>query len=370
MAKLGENAMNTWMIWFKGEGETQALYQWELDQLKLRGEFTLEEIAAKTQGDTVLGFFPSERVTFVETVLPPVAEKKLRLAIPHLIEDHLASHIDENFYALPVSYQGGEPTGVGVISLNYLRNLLDACKAAGIHLQSLTADCFLVPTPREGMSKIVCGDRVVVRSGPSSGFALKQEHAVLIMKELESLVPVQPGLFEISPFNFLQGQFMNKPPKKSWGMRQWIFVTLGLALILHLVALLVMGAVLNHRLADLKEKSLTLYTEVVPGATKVSSAKSLIERELSKHGTASYDPLLDLLAALSSALTQTQGAVLNHLDYHQNRLSVNLSLPSLDALEQLDQALKESQTPPQDQQITEQGDAVLVQFRLSTGEGT
>ena len=113
---------------------------------------------------------------------------------------------------------------------------------------------------------------------------------------------------------------------------------------------------------------MALYSQVVPGATKVSSAKSLIERELKTLDAGAYDPLLDLLASLSAALTKTPGAVLNNIDYHQNRLSVNLTLPNMDSAEQLDQALKQSQTPPQDQQITEQGNAVSVQFTLSSGE--
>jgi type II secretion system protein L len=218
------------------------------------------------------------------------------------------------------------------------------------------------------MSKIISGDRVIVRSSTLKGFAIKQEHAVLIMKELETVIPGKPGLFEAPPFNFLQAQFLIKPPKKPLGPMQWIYITLGLALVLHLLALMIMGSVLNHRLNDLKEKSLALYSEVFPGATKVTSAKSLIERELNTRGTGAYDPLLDLIASLSTALTQIPGAVLNNLDYHQNRLSVNLTLPSMDAVDLLDQALKQSQTPAQDQQITEQGNAVLVQFTLSSGE--
>lgn len=357
--------MSTWMIGCNDGAQTLSLYQWELDQLKCRGECSYEEAAEKIGPDFVPCYFETENVSFFEILLPKTSEKKIRQALPSLVDEQLASLPENTFYALPSDFKAGENCVVAVCSLDYLKDKIQKLQEAGLSIQSFSPDCFLLPSPTQTHHKFIQQDRVIVRTGAYQGFAMKQEHALLIMKELDGLPALSPGLYEKPPFNFLQGEFLIKPAKQPLQALQWFYLTLGLALVLHLLALVVMGFLLNKRLDLLKSESLSLYSEIFPGATKVSAAKSLIERELQSAGASPNDPLMHLIAVLGVALQLQPGAQLQSLDYQDARLNVSLTLPNMDAVDLLNQSLNDSRLPARDQQIFEQDQAVVLQFTLS-----
>jgi type II secretory pathway component PulL len=359
--------MSTWILWFHDHQETVGLYQWGSDQWSSLGEFPLEAIAEKVQSEPVLGFIPSERVSFVEVSLPKTSEKRLRLALPHMIEESLASPPEDNFCALPLNYRLGEANAVAVISQAYVQEKIAACHHAGISLRVLAPDCFLLPEPQDQVQKMEQGSRIIVRKSLSEGFAIAREYAPLIASELHSLPDQGPALQEPLPYNFMQGVFAPAKPRRRLNRTEWFLMVLGLACVLHLMALMILGSTLKHRLADLQTQSLDLYTQVFPGATQVSSAKSLIERELHNHG-AQIDPYLVLLTTFSQILAEIPEARLDHLDYQQNRLRVDLKLPSLEAVDQLNEALKKSGTHTEQQEITEHENTILMQMILNAGD--
>jgi type II secretion system protein L len=294
--------------------------------------------------------------------LPKTSEKKIRLALPSLVEESIASNPEDNFYALPLAYQSGQACAVAVISLKYLEKLFSQIQAVGLNLQSLSPDCFLLNTPAEGLHKLIIDDRIVVRSAVYQGFAMHKHHAVLIMQELEAVPISAPSLSEPSPYNFLQAQFATKPPKKSFGKKQKILAAAGAVLTIHLAVLILLGSILNNRLELLKNKSLELYAEVFPGAVKVSSPKSLIERELKNFSGRSQDPFMSLVATASEALSQIPDAKLDKMNYSQKGLSLHLILPNMEALDHLSQFKQ--------QQVTEQDNTVLVEILLTLGESS
>lgn len=350
--------MTKWMIWFEDNKPTVGLYKQE-ETLVFVGDFPLDEISNQTGGEPLIGVFSTEHVSFVETTLPKTSEKKLRLALPSLVEESIASNPEDNFYALPLSCQTGSPCTVAVISLKYLENLI--AQAQGLSLQALIPDCYLLKTPTEGMHKFSKDDRVVVRTGPQ-GFSMHKQHAVLIMQELDSVPESEPSLNEPAPFNFLQAQFSVKPPKKTFSKQSIVYYALGGAVAVHLIGLVIMGSVLNQRLETLKDKSLELYAQVFPGAVKVSSAKSLIERELKNAGSRSQDPVMGLLARASEALSSIPGAKLEKLEYNQKGLTLHLVLPNMAALEQLSDFKQEK--------VVEQDNTVLVDLLITPGESS
>lgn len=359
--------MTTWIIGFQHNIETAILYKCELDELKLVGEMSFEEIKTKVEEAPTHGFFPTEQVSFLECLLPKTAEKRLRLALPGLLEEQLATSPEDNFYALPSVYQPGESTMIAVINLNYLQTHIEACKQVAINLVSLAPDCFLLPLPTEGHVKLVQSDRIVVRTSANHGFAIPSQHAVLLMKELEEVTAVQPCFSGDIPYNFLQAQFIPQQPKKPLGRMAWLYLGLAGLAGVHVISLLLVGAVLSSRLNDVKSKNIDLYAKVFPGATKVNSPKVLIERELQNYGAGVLDPLQPLILQLSQALSQTTGATLTSLDYARGALTADLILSNMDSLDQLNKALSESGIHSE-QQVTEQNNTVLVQLVIHAGE--
>lgn len=357
--------MTTWVLWFDDQQETIALYQSD-DKFQFVGDFPLGEIAAKTGADPVIGFFPTEHVSFVETTLPKTSEKRLRLALPSLVEEAIASNPEDNFYALSEGFAPGEVSVVGVTSIAYLESILHRCLQANIRLSALSPDCFLLPQPFEGLHKMIHGDRIIVRNGGKQGFAIQKQHAVLIMQELEDVIPQEPGIVQGCPFNFLQTQFACKPPKKSLDKAQKIYIALGAVFAVHMITLGILGAVLNHRLEILQAQSLVLYTEVFPGAVKMTSPKSMIERELKNYGAQADSSLTGSLASLSKALAETPTAELVSLEYHQKRLLAHIKLPNMEALDQLTQSLAKTGAQAEQQQVTEEGNTVSVQLGISS----
>jgi type II secretion system protein L len=353
--------MMKWMIWFEDEKPTVRLYRSE-NELIFVGDFLLEEILAQTGEEPVIGFFPTEHVSFIQSDLPKTSEKKIRLALPSLVEESIASNPEENFYALPILYQSGHSCTIAVTSLTYLGKIFAQIQAAGLNLQVLSPDCFLLKTPVDELHKLIINDRVVVRSAAYQGFSMHKHHAVLIMQELDNIPISAASLSEPSPYNFLQAQFAIKPPKKSFGKKQMLAAAVGAVLAIHFSALLILGSILNNRLTLLKNKSLELYAEVFPGAVKVNSPKSLIERELKTFSGRSQDPFMNLVATASEALSNIPDAKLEKMNYSQKGLSLHLVLPNMEALDHLSQFKQ--------QQVTEQNNTVSVEILMAPGESS
>lgn len=361
--------MTQWIIWFEEHQETVGLYKSE-SGLTLVGHFSLHDIPTQINGEAVIGVFPSEAVSFVKTVLPNTSDKKLRLALPSLVEDSIASNPEDNFYALPKEYKTGEAVMIGVVSLSYINQLLLELNSHEILVESLIPDCFLLPVPKDKPSKMTQHDRVIIRKDESQGFAMQKSHAGLIMQELQSIPESLPCLDAELPFNFLQAQFAPKPPKRSFKPKNTLVVILGGAIVAHLATLVILGAVLNQRLEVLKDKNLSLYAEVFPGAIKVNSPKSLIERELKNSGGLSQDPFISLLATAGDALSLIPNASLEKISYQQHTLNIKLLLPSMDALETIMQSFAQSGVKAQQQQVVEVDNKITVDITLTRGDNS
>lgn len=367
MAQLGGTTLSGWIIWFHADLEKVALYRQD-ETLTFIGDFALDEVAAHTGQAPLTGYLPTEQVSFIEVSLPKTSEKRLRLALPSLVEDAVASNPEENFYALAAGYQPGEACTLAVISLEYLQQKIADCLKAGLNLTCLTTDCFLLPTPQEGVCKLIDRDRIVVRTGAKQGFALQKHHAVLIMKELDGAPEFAPTAEETPPFNFLQGTLAVKPPKKPVTRMKVLYYALGGCFAAHILVLIILGSVLDQRLDTLRDKTLHLYSQAFPGALKVTSPKAMIERELKNYGTHTQDPFISLLASTSLALAQIEGVNLHQMDYQQQRLTLQLTLPNLDSLEGLTDKLSSAGLQVKPQQITEQDNTIRVDLIITRGE--
>lgn len=107
---------------------------------------------------------------------PKLAESKLRLALPNLLEDQLLAEAADCHFAYKPAGHGDKETGaaaklpVAVIDRGLLTRLLDVFAAMGERARAAYSAVYVVPPPTAGMLSIhVARGRAVARTGEHEG---------------------------------------------------------------------------------------------------------------------------------------------------------------------------------------------------------
>ena len=120
---------------------------------------------------------------FVTAIEPPkLAEGKLRLALPNMLEDRLLAEAADCHFAFNVPRGGTGTTTiaampkmpVAVIDRGLLTRALDACTEAGYRVRAAYSEIYTVPAPAAGVLSVrVDRGRGVARSATHDGFAFE-----------------------------------------------------------------------------------------------------------------------------------------------------------------------------------------------------
>lgn len=296
-------------------------------------------------------FFPSEWVSFIDIVLPEVKPSLLETIIPNLLEEFLAEPIESIHWAIARDRQTKEgKTTVAIIQRTHMENMVNMCHTAGLTLEGLYPDVYVVPVFEEGWACWVHGLRMAVRQNMYHGFSLRQSESANWFASVK--VPEKTLLYgdgegaqkpvfsewiagvqkTLPMINLMQGEFEPRLKKAHPHRLKHALYALGAAVVCYFAFLVIDNMVLWHQLRQLRAETLALYQEVIPGATQATSPRVVFEREMSRRGVTDQSFFV-LLTSLSQALSRSPGIVLVHLQYEGDQITATVEATDFAALD-------------------------------------
>jgi general secretion pathway protein L len=155
----------SWLVWSTTEEEIIASGELpDADSLA-----TLRERAGQR---AVIALAPSSEILLKWVTLPPRAGRKVLSALPFMLEDELASDINEQFFA--VGPRVGDQQAVAVVSHEKLRMWQQWLADANLFCDRLIPDVLAVPHTENGWSILTLGEQMLVRQDTFKGIQGEQ----------------------------------------------------------------------------------------------------------------------------------------------------------------------------------------------------
>jgi general secretion pathway protein L len=339
---------------------------------------TPAEATTEAAGLRVVALAPGIDCVLTQASIPGRNRKKLQRAVPYALEEQFSEDVEDLHFALGPAVAGGE-FPVVVVAIQRMNALLEVFAKAGLEVHQLVPDLLTIPCPADTVCAVIDGDVALVRSGPYSGFAVDAENlGLLLASQLEQgdggtqsvhiTVPVGtslPGLevldaqVEIEHTNgtaldvlarglsspsidLLQGAYSrSREWVKLW--RPWRITA----------ALLLTGIVLTHaakgvdymglkqQQTELNSRIETVFKEVFPDARRVVNPRVQMQQQLEQmqRQRGGGSQFITLLARSGEVLRATGDVDITGASFRAGRLDLDLTVASLQILDELKQTL-------------------------------
>lgn len=315
-----------WIVW--SDQEKDIIASGELSHAD-----ELTSLTERAGQRPITALVPTSDVVLKTVTLPARANRKALAAIPYMLEDELASDVEDLFFAL--GQQKGSDQAVAIVEKEKLDMWLGWLSDADLFCTKLIPDTLTVPVNETGWSLLTLGENVLLRQGEWTGmqgnaswmFAALEHHAKqqpeplslndYSGEELPHLanVDVQVQTLDMpmqvlvngaldSKFNLLQQQY--KPKKQSSGkIQQWRLVAAlaAIALLINLVDKGVEVYKLGQQKDALSAQIESEYKRAFPQTTRIVNVRSQMRQQLSRMEQTGGGG-----ASMLSMMTQLQGA--------------------------------------------------------------
>jgi general secretion pathway protein L len=361
------------------------------------GQGSLGQVHDLARQRRIVCVIPAVDIYLGQALLPAQGNRnKYRQAIPYALEEDLAEDPEQLHFALgreqAVEIKNDEESvdvmaagkqvniPVAVISKERLRGWLQKLAAAGLQPHVLLPEVLSLPWDDNGWSVLLDDGLALVRTQPLQGFACDPQNLEVLLNSaldasasapqqiriwnhngvapspalnsevnIEQLNPDQSLLMTLAKgyrheqaINLLQGEFSYK---EEYGklLRPW---RMPVILLTSLVALLFVSNIvqyfkLSKRNEELRQEMVSVYMELYPDALNVPDPRKQLEDKLNEligaAGASSH--FMELLDQVTSELTKIPKVKITTLNFSDESLDMELSLPSLQVLDQLKQQL-------------------------------
>lgn len=339
---------------------------------------TIEDLTLVAQNKRVILLLPASDVFLLAVELPIKSASQINKALPFMIEDMLADEIET--YHLVWHQRPDNQIYIAATSHETFKNRLAPFLESGINLAAVYPETFCLPYENNGCSLLVDGENAILRSGQwlgggievsalpvwiekllaeNPGFTCltiwqtsKTEHkyaGIRLEKTIyqidNTLHLLQTGAANLgTSFNLLSGAYRQKD-SADLGWRKWM-PALG---ILVLAFCFQTGVLLKSywsqkaELAKLEQQTLGLFKQTFPEVKRIVNIKAQAEQQLAdlkNQGAGSGSRFLRLLYEAGGLLANQPGFQLQQLDFANDLLQLQLSVPDLSQLEAFKQQLE------------------------------
>ena len=136
----------------------------------------LKEFVARQAGlSKIVVMVPGADVLLTTISMPGRRTRHLKQAIPFLLEEQLASDIEDNFFAVGAKNVSANQYPVAVVSHAKMALWVELLSASGLSPDLLTPDVLLVPKADHGWSLLVNGDLAWLRTGFFNGVCFDRQ---------------------------------------------------------------------------------------------------------------------------------------------------------------------------------------------------
>ncbi len=395
----------SWRLSSNQEGDSKQTSNHHLELYQLESHEILKAdlacIAEMAESNKVTVVVSCIDVSAAQVEVPNKAQRLLRKAVPYILEEEIASSVDDLFFALGDKNRNGL-LSVRAIDRNYLESIIEAFASAEIRLFDILVDIDLFSLPEEG-SKLLVNDSVClsVDADDKRWHCHPDDYSWLIQKQLSheetdddlpNAIPLdiyseQPtdeferqlpvGRFAIqqhqindnqafllqqdgSGINLLQAEYETK--KENSQITQFLTKAasvIGFVLFTFLIFQGVNIYTLSEKKAQLEQQKFTLYKQAFPSVKKIRNPEKSMKVYVGSLGSASEDAgFLSLLNSSTEQLTDLQKIYPTNISYDRTRNELRLDVIASDliVLDQYAEALKSSGHQVEKSSETQRGD--------------
>ncbi len=360
-----------------GAGAPAAISWLSTDTDSLLHKGSLAQAAAACKDALLIVLVPGLDVLLIKATTPGRNRKRAMQAAPYALEASLAADVEKLHFAFgPRNPDGSMDTAV--VERECLDQWLALLREAGLEPDYMTPETLAVPYGADGWSVLLDGEVALVRCGLRAGFAVDrqnlnealqaalkaapaslprhlqiyQEEEIALRLDLDldmlpiikkpALALLGQGVTKKSGIDLLQGEYGRNT---DWDKIRELW-RVPFVLVLILIAL--KGALFGIDFNQAKKESQALerrveeiYRATFPQAKQVVNPRAQMEQGLSllTGGQQSQNNFLALLARIGPQLQKTQGYNLQRLRYHGSALELELTLATLDDLNDLKERL-------------------------------
>jgi len=366
---------------------------WVLDLNQSQAAPRLEEGAPEGFNGIVL--VPCEELLLTEILMPIRNRSHLQQALPYMVEESLASRIEEIHCAFATEGKN-HVLGVAAVAHTRMSQWLAQAKEEGWEIRFLLPDVLALPWQQDTWSLLALPGRLLARTSAATGWALDSAmDSISLRIWFEAALREQPstrmvlyrGAEPLHPtlLQSLQGlgvpveeqihaagwgawlcQGLSARQQPAWQLLQGPYQQRNLAFELwhpwRLTMVLLGGWLLAQGTAifyhdwkvraehtALQTQLHQMYQTTFPQARNIVAPRLQMERQLntlqqaSNHGSAE-SPFFSLLSKLAQAASLQTGLIIQRLEYRKQAFYLHVSLPQIQQLENLKQHLQQQNT--------------------------
>ncbi|MGF1613487.1 MAG: type II secretion system protein GspL [Gammaproteobacteria bacterium] len=340
---------------------------------------------ALADGKAVHVLVPNTEILLTRVQLPKTRLAHLARAVPYALEDDLAEDVETLHFAFAVEPQG---IAVGVVARSTLEAWLQRLRSLGVEPRALVPEVLAIPWLADTWSILIDDKLALVRTGERSGFGVElsalptclsaalveakahppTEVRVYRGTEIEVEQLLANGLSATSPavvyqtierdalaqvlasqplaldLNLLQGAYAPRARVKN----RWVSWRLSAALGVLIVAVSATNAInerarLRAATEDFSTRMASLFRDTFPEIGRTVDPLVQMEQQLTTLRTRQSGARGDFLALLlesGAPLARLDGLRLERLDYQDRRLELELIVPDVQALDELQRSLR------------------------------
>jgi len=351
---------------------------------------------------------PGEDVLLTLANVPSRQYRQIVQAVPYVVEEQLATDVEDCFFALGARNSKGEIL-VSVCDLDAMEAWVEFLSQVNPDVDTMVSETSLVPVAaaEETVHAVVDGHRVHVRQGNGHGLTLPAaqlplalgagidetgvtvtgseaafENLSLQLGELEAAEKaVDRQFIEENGFyllccqykgaetNLLQGPYKVEV-KRSGGQMVWrsVAVLTGVAVLLHLLLQAGQGVFLSRKASEYQEATSSLYQSVFPNDRNVRDVRRRWNSHLGRSGGESGGDFIPLLAQATQDLPGA-GLTLQNVNFNESRGDLILQVlgDRSESLVQYTQQLTSGGLDAEIGTISQEGDSVRGSIKIRGG---
>lgn len=338
-----------------------------------------EELANLINGQEVIALVPAEDVLLVHANLPKLNRSRLIQAIPYALEEQLTDDVDALHFAA-AEHQEENQLPVAIVARDKMTNWLTQLAAWRVRPDVLTSTLFAVPYEVLTWQILLFAEQALVRISPFAGFSCDRTNLTHLMKlalaehqvapteihvhnysnqpwhqKIENIKLVEninasdslyPDLAmyvnHAESINLLQGSFATRKSRKLQQGKLWKGITIIAVLWLAILFLYptVSYLILKEQLDAVNQEINAIYKRNFPQATSMIAPKMRMQEKLQRlSSNMGQNRSLLLIGYLSKVMPNVKGIHLKKMDYQNNRLTLEITANSSDAVANFTEAL-------------------------------
>ncbi len=343
---------------------------------------SLDEVAAQAHGTTVIVLVPGIDVLLLTAQVPTQNRQRILKAVPFLLEDQLASDVDDLHFAVGDRAPSGH-VPCAVVARERMSEWVNRLREFNIQPDVLVADYLALPIEPAAWTLYKDADGVLVRVGAQSGFFVEIDNLLPMLEialaeageqrparlrvldadnsaEMPDLGPLNIEYshepFDSSMFlrlaqnvernsalNLLQGAYSRREQLgKMWRPWRPAAVLVAVFVVLHL-SLSALDLIRDkRRIEQLNAEIEQVYLTTFPNEKRAPNPRAQMEqhlRELRGEKTGGSGGFLGIVGSVASVLKDTPGLELRSLRYKDGKLDVDFTVTDLQVLDKLKQTL-------------------------------